>query len=227
MKNPKSSLLTNICVMLLSTALVVCNINAYKLERRVDELTEQVEQNTEIRLSHDMDLIDLSKRLEGLEKKKDDPIAYERSAPVTTYDLPLDEDLQTYTAIMCRFYDIEEHYELALAIMWQESNFKADAISITDDYGLMQINKCNHEQLKEKLGLVDLLDPWQNIEGGTYLLASLLSKYEDTEKVLMAYNLGPSLASSMWNNGTYSSNYSRAVMQKLELIKSNQYTEDI
>ena len=38
-------------------------------------------------------------------------------------------------------------YALGIAMAEIETHFDADAVSSTSDYGLMQINKCNHDWL--------------------------------------------------------------------------------
>ena len=137
---------------------------------------------------------------------------------VPYYDIPLSQELQLYTYTKCADLGIENYYELVLAMMWQESDFKPDTISKTKDYGLMQINICNHEWLSEELGITDFLDPYQSIDAGTHIIASLLLKYQDPHKALMAYNYGEAGARSHWNRGTYTSSYSREVAGKQEQI---------
>ncbi len=137
---------------------------------------------------------------------------------VPYYDIPLSKELQLYTYTKCEDLGIGNYYELVLAMMWQESDFKPDVISKTNDYGLMQINICNHEWLSEELGITDFLDPYQSIDAGTHIIASLLLKYQDPHKALMAYNYGEAGARSHWNRGTYTSSYSRAISEKQEEI---------
>lgn len=139
------------------------------------------------------------------------------------YSIPLSEELQRYTYDKCVEYNIGNYYELVLAMMWQESNFTPDTISSTNDYGIMQINSCNHDWLGTTLGITDFLDAKQCIDAGTYLISNLLLKYEDESKALMAYNLGEGGASKYWNNGNYSSTYSRGVLSKRSAIESNNY----
>lgn len=146
------------------------------------------------------------------------PIQYDRAA-APIYDVPLSEALQQHTYDMCRYYNIPEHYETLLAVMWQESNFVEDEISSTEDYGLMQINKVNHKYLRENLGIVDILDAEANIEAGTYIFSTLLTKYGDTDRVLMAYNMGESGAAAMWTKGNYKSAYTEAVRAKLNKLQ--------
>lgn len=146
------------------------------------------------------------------------PIQYDRT-PAPLYDIKLSEELQQYTYDLCRYYDIEDHYELMLAMMWHESGFKADAVSRTNDYGLMQINICNHAYLEAKLGLVDIMDPENNIQGGVYIMSNLLRKHGDEHKALMAYNMGSGGASKYWDQGIYTSAYSTRVLTKVDKIK--------
>lgn len=143
------------------------------------------------------------------------------AAPI--YHIPLSAELQQYTYDTCVYYDIVEHYELILAMMWQESNFKTDLISSTDDYGIMQINICNHEYLRQTLGIVDFLDAEDSIESGIYIISGLLHKYDDVHKALMAYNMGNGGASKHWSRGNYTSAYSHAITSKIELIRTDSY----
>lgn len=137
---------------------------------------------------------------------------------IVYYDIPLSEELQYYTYIRCVDLGIAEYYELILATMWQESNFNPELISNTNDYGLMQINKCNHDWLSKELNITDFLDPYQSIDAGTHIFASLLLKYEDPHKALMAYNFGEAGARKHWDRGIYTSSYSSAIAVKQEQI---------
>lgn len=146
-----------------------------------------------------------------------------RAAEPAYYDIPLSKELQLYTYTRCVDYGIADHYELVLAMMWQESNFTPDTISKTNDYGIMQINVCNHEWLMDVLGTTNFLDVSQNIDAGTYIISKLLIKYEDEHKALMTYNMGERGASLNWEAGIYTSNYSRGVVAKREAIEANNY----
>ena len=116
---------------------------------------------------------------------RQDPVPYE---PIT-YHVPLDADLQQYTAEMCDLYEVP--LELAYAVMQVESGYTANATSSTGDYGLMQINGINAGWLKDELGVTDLLDARQNIKAGCYILGSYLALYDgDINQTMMAYNLG-------------------------------------
>lgn len=139
----------------------------------------------------------------------------------------LDEPLQDYIWELCCSYDIAEHYELVYAIIKKESNFKPDAVSATGDYGLMQINKCNHAWLVDELNLGPSLDgttesiftySYENILAGIHILAPLLHKY-DVPDALMAYNMGVSGARKLWERGIHSTVYSDQVLDYYYQIK--------
>ena len=135
-----------------------------------------------------------------------DPAPYE---PIT-YHVPLDTNLQQYTAEMCDLYEVP--LELAYAVMQVESGYTVSATSSTGDYGLMQINSINAGWLKDELGVTDLLDACQNIKAGCYMLGSYLALYDgDINRTMMAYNLGKSGAEKAWNAGIRSTAYTDKV----------------
>lgn len=110
--------------------------------------------------------------------------------------IPLDSDIQQYLYDLCVQRDLD--YKMCLAIIKYESNFKAKALGGGSNYGLFQINKCNHKKLSSALKTANTpYDPKTNINWGTYLLSCLYEKYsssytgEDVLKaVLSAYNRG-------------------------------------
>lgn len=130
------------------------------------------------------------------------------------YKRYLDNKYQDYLYKMCVKYDIEKYYTLLLAQMYHESGFQVDVISKTKDYGLMQINKCNHKWLGEILGNDNFLDPYNNIEAGVYMMSMFLHKYNDAEKALVCYNKGESAV----RKGTYSTSYSKGVINDMNLL---------
>lgn len=145
------------------------------------------------------------------------------AASPAIYNIPLDEELQAYVYNLCVDYRIPEHYELILAMMWQESDFRPDVVSKTNDYGIMQINVVNHAWLTEKLGVDDFLDANQNIHAGVYMISKLIHKYGDVHKSLMAYNLGEGGAKQYWAANIYSTSYSDGIVAKQAAIKSDSY----
>lgn len=140
---------------------------------------------------------------------------------VTIYDIDLSRDLQKYTYATCKRYGISDYYELMLALMKQESDYDANCISSTNDYGLCQINMCNYVDLNEALGVTNLLDPRQNIQCGVYMMAANLEKANyDVTTALMYYNMGVGGATKLISKGTTSTNYSRGVLGHYTTIKN-------
>jgi len=140
--------------------------------------------------------------------------------PEWLVDVPLDESLQEHIWNRCNEYGIVDNYELIYAVIRTESNYTANIVSSTDDYGLMQINACNHDWLGGKLGIVDFLDPYQNVDAGIYLLQYLLNKYDTVEEALMCYNLGEGGAAKRWRDGVYTTSYTEKVLAYYnEIIK--------
>lgn len=142
------------------------------------------------------------------------------------YDIPLSHELQEYTFSRCEELGLTGSpidYETVLAMMSKESNYTADAVSTTGDYGIMQINQVNHDRLASTLGFTvpegheiaeAYLDPKQCIEAGTQILAELAAKYSDPHQVLMAYNMGENGARKLWSQGITSSAYSEDVLAR-------------
>lgn len=139
---------------------------------------------------------------------------------VTYYDIPLDHEYQDYIRKECESANV--NMELVLAVMQVESSFDSSEVSQTNDYGIMQINECNHTYLKERLGIVDFLDPYNSAKAGIYML-SKLNWCENESQMLMCYNMGTTGAKRYWNDGIYESNYSRKVLQAKEEIGGKRY----
>ncbi len=216
-----------ITCLVVSTSIVVSSAYAFNqyheksvqaLQSDIDKLNQQI---TELTTRNQELSAALQQSNDKLRLFVDDTEV--RAAEPTYYDIPLSKDLQLYTYNKCVDYGIPEHYELVLAMMWQESNYTADLISSTDDYGIMQINSCNHSWLVDLLGPTDFLDASDNINAGIHVISKLLIKYGDVHKALMSYNMGEYGASLNWRAGNYTSRYSRGVVAKREVIKANNY----
>ena len=134
------------------------------------------------------------------------------------FDVPLSHDLQDWIRAICEENGVP--MALVMAIIDQESDFRAHLISGTNDYGIMQINACNHEAMIEKFGITDFLDPYQNVQCGIYIIGTHLQKTEGAvELALMRYNCGATGARRLWDKGIYSTKYSRSVMELYERYK--------
>lgn len=131
---------------------------------------------------------------------------------------PLDDATQQMILDKSEEYGVD--FTLTMGLIHTESGFQSDVVSSTGDYGLMQINKINHEWLSEELGINDFLDPEQNVTAGLYILSTLSDKYDDPAQVLMAYNMGEAGARKLWNQGIYTSNYAEKVLQQKDVYEA-------
>lgn len=133
-------------------------------------------------------------------------------------DCILDDKTQQMILDKSEQYNVD--FAFTMAVIFRESSFRSDVISSNgDDYGLMQINKFNHNWLSKELGITDFLDPEQNVTAGLHMLHDLFEKYEEPALVLMAYNMGEPSAKKLWNQGIYTSDYAEAVLQQAEIYE--------
>lgn len=139
---------------------------------------------------------------------------YELGESFTPIDCDLPVELQEFTYYLCEAYYIDFYF--AMGLMYTESSFRTDVVSGTNDYGLMQINECNHAELTEALGITDFTEPYQNIRAGLYILRRLFEKYDEPALVCMAYNMGEYGASTLWDKGVYETTYSNKVLAKAD-----------
>ena len=122
----------------------------------------------------------------------------------------LPDELQETMIQMCEKYELP--FALVLAVAEQESHFDPEAVSHTNDYGIMQINKINFSWLQKKG--INPLDHKGNIEAGVLMLSEAVKKYDDFNLALMAYNCGDAGAKRLWKQGIYSTRYSSSVMER-------------
>ena len=133
------------------------------------------------------------------------------------YDLPLSDDRQDYVFEMCEKYDVP--CELVLAVMGAESTYAEDRISANGDYGIMQINKVNHQQLTAELGVTDFMDFEQNVLCGVYMLSYYYHLYTDFNKIAMCYRYGENGAKEMWDKGIYETDYTRQIVRSIAMLE--------
>ena len=129
-------------------------------------------------------------------------------------DIPMSYELQAMLYGACLEFEVP--YELALAVIEQETNFR----NVTGDdgasEGYMQVQQRFHKDRMDELGVTDLMDPESNFRVACHYLRDLFDRYGDTHKVLMAYNAGPSGAAKLWSEGIMTSSYSRSVMERMQ-----------
>ena len=122
----------------------------------------------------------------------------------------LDDKLQDFLYGLLYDRGREEWFEVYMAQLYLESAFNPNEISKTNDYGLAQINICNHSWLKKQYGITDFLDPWQSIYCQVIMMEDCW-KYDDVERALICYNRGTA-------NGYTSTAYSRAILKDVDLL---------
>ena len=146
------------------------------------------------------------------------------TADVFLFDVPLSDSLQRYIYEICADEDVP--VTLVMAMIEHESGFDPEAVSPTDDYGLMQINEINHERLETKYRCADMLDPYQNVFCGVTIIGSYIERYEgDLTKALMAYNMGDYGARKAWDSGITSTRYSERILSLMEKYEEVSHAE--
>lgn len=146
------------------------------------------------------------KKLEAKKKKKEEERRkYKENHPhYEVYDPSdkswhhLDTDLQDYLKDLCDENKITEHFPLLLVQLYCESGYKSNLVSATNDYGIAQINSCNHSDLRKELGITDFLDPYQSIKCNVYYMAQFLSEYPPNQ-ALSKYNTGQAYNSTAYS----------------------------
>ena len=130
-------------------------------------------------------------------------------------------ELETYTESLDIIFRKAGEYdvppEVVLAIMKLESNYDVNAISKTNDYGIMQINEYHLRNFDDKMEALDLS---KNIECGVSLLSSLQQESRDMHYILNSYNMGPvGYQNYIARTGEVSRNYSRKVIEYIKILK--------
>ena len=127
------------------------------------------------------------------------------------------EEWRDYIEIVAADYNICP--ELIEAVIERESSWRQDAVN-GPCVGLMQINPAHHAERMERLGVEDLLDPYDNILVGTDFLAELFWEHEDPYAVLMYYNAGTA-GLQAWKNGHFSNYAIDVLTRSAELEREN------
>ena len=128
----------------------------------------------------------------------------------TPLECGMPEEQQEFVFYLCSGYNLD--FTLVMALIQHESSFDPNVISSTNDYGYMQINAINHDWLTKTLAVTDYTDPYQNIRAGVFVLRKLFERYQDTNMVLMAYNMGENGASRLWEKGIFETDYTQSIL---------------
>lgn len=126
------------------------------------------------------------------------------------YNVPLDTETQQLLREACEESGID--IELALAVIWEETDYRNIIGDDGASFGYMQIQKKWHEDRMERLGVTDLMDPASNFRVGCDYLAELLGRYP-LANALAFYNSGdPALRP-----------YCERVMDYMETLESRRF----
>ena len=141
----------------------------------------------------------------------------EESVPVRD-DIPLDADTQLLLYQACNETGVP--CEVAIAVVWKETNFRNINGDGGKSIGYMQVQPRWHSERMERLGVTDLADPYGNFLVGCDYLAELIRKDRGLEWALHAYNGGPTYANKMAKAGEVSK-YAESVLNYMNILGGN------
>lgn len=141
----------------------------------------------------------------------------EESAPVRD-DIPLDAETQLLLYQACNETGVP--CEVALAVVWKETNFQNINGDGGKSIGYMQVQPRWHSERMERLGVTDLADPYGNFLVGCDYLAEMIRKDRGLEWALHAYNGGPTYANKM-AKAERVSQYAESVLNYMNTLGGN------
>lgn len=119
-------------------------------------------------------------------------------------DIPLDYATQMLLYGACLEFEVP--YELALAMIEQETNFKNIMGDGGKAYGYFQVWIKWHKDRMAQLGVTDLMDPEGNFRVALHFMRENLDRYGSLEDALSYYNTG----------APGQTRYSREVMERMQ-----------
>lgn len=102
-------------------------------------------------------------------------------------DVPMEREVQKALYAACAETGLR--YELMLAVVRKETDYRNVTGDGGESYGYCQIQPKWHEERMLRLGVADLMDPASNFRVACDYLAELLERYE-LPQALTAYNSG-------------------------------------
>ena len=202
---------TNIALIIMALLCLFSVRMVLQVNECKSELTE-VKQTAEF-INAQQNAID--ERIKALEISKPN-VTTQQANPPYLRDIPLSDELQSYTYETATEYGV--NYDLMLAIMQTESQFQNVISDNGEDIGLCQINTINAEWLYTDYGIYNLMDERQNIEACAIILNKLQGQFESENHVVMAYNLGAAKAQKYISSGKITE-YTEKVYENMEEIK--------
>ncbi len=213
-KPDRSKLLKAYTAIVVAAFLAVIFWNSYRIieyVRTIDSTsttapTEPTEEST----TTPTETIPEPTETEPIEAPSETPSEPETEPARKYYDVPLSEDLQDHIFAECEKYNVDP--ALVIAMIRMESNYNANSVGDNgDSLGLMQIQPKWHQATANHLNCPDLMDPYQNVTVGIYIISGHLSVGKGDAYALMAYNGGGEYAKKNYNNGIVSS-YAKTVL---------------
>ncbi len=122
-------------------------------------------------------------------------------------DIALDYETQMFLYGAAQEFEVP--YEMALAVVEQETNYKNIMGDNGRAYGYMQIWPKWHSGLMDEIGAKDLMEPKDNFRTGCAILGSLL-RTNSLEDTLTLYNSGK----------PGESEYSRSVIKRMQRLEN-------
>lgn len=140
------------------------------------------------------------------------------------FAVPLSYDLQRHIWNTAIQFGIDPL--LVYAIIEEESLFRANAVSKTNDYGLMQINAINSDWLLSHYGITDLLSPYQNVIAGCAIL-KWTKQFTDgsLDMLLLYYGCGVGRGRELWAQGVKRLTFGDRMIEILEKYRNGERDE--
>ena len=142
------------------------------------------------------------------------------------YDFPCSNELQDHIFNMDKKYNVP--FDIIMTILHQESGGTWQSngvISKTNDYGIAQINVCNHEYIYQNLGFTSddiLYNPYKAIEAQAFLLRDIINLYGYTDDIDYENVFGTYNGWVNWENIQSSREYVESCMEILQEKFGNQ-----